>query len=179
MTTAQCVMVLKNFPKRIPAAVRRGMRRGLVKAGADAQRIAAQRGIMRGLLGHGGIGPVFGNWKTPGNGLIRVKSPKIVGQNVIGGLEAVGIAALQELGGRTKPHKITVGPGKRALTLKGFVHPFAVSVMHPGSTIPRHPFLEEAISKNMPTIQRDIELALQEEVVKAGDVAGGQALSAA
>lgn len=179
MTTAQCVEVLRAYPKRIPAAVRRGMRRGMVKVGVDAQRIAAQRGIMRAILGHGGQGPVHGNWKTPGKGLIRVKSPKIVGQNVVGGLEAVGLAALQELGGRTRAHVIRVGKGKRALTLKGFVHPFAVSVKHPGSIVQRHPFMEEAVRKNEPLILREIELALQEEVVKAGDFAGGSALAAA
>lgn len=177
MTTAQCVEVLKAYPKRIPVATRRGMSRAMVKVGVDAQRIAAQRGILRNLLGPKGQGPVFGNWKKPGDGLIQVISPRIVGDSVISGIRAVGLAAIQELGGRTKPHRIVVGKGKRALTLKGFVHPFAHSVNHPGSVVPARPFLEDAVRQNEGLILREIELALMEEVVKAGDKAGGAALS--
>lgn len=179
MTTAQCVAVLKAYPKRIPVATRRGMSRAMKQVGVDAQRIAAQRGILRNLLGPRGQGPVFGNWKKPGDGLIQVMSPRIVGDSVISGLRAVGLAALQETGGRTKAHRIEVGPGKKALTLKGFVHPFAVFVKHPGSLVPARPFLQDAIRKNEGLILREIEKALQEEVVKAGDFAGGATLAAA
>jgi len=141
----------------------------MVKVGVDAQRIAAQRGIMRGLLGHGGFGPVAGNWKTPGKGLIRVKSPKLMPNgSVVSGLEAVGLAAMQELGGRTRAHIIKVGKGKRALTLKGFIHPFAVSVKHPGSIVQRHPFMEQAIRQNAGLIMAELEKAVAEEMGKLG-----------
>ena len=147
------------------------MRRAMVKVGADAQRIAAQRGILRGLLGHGGTGPVAGDWKSPGKGLIRVKSPKIMSDGtVISGLTAIGLAAMQELGGRTRPHAIKVHAGKKALNLKGFIQPYAVSVKHPGGIVHAHPFMKQAIDMNMGLIVRELELAMAEEMGKLGSL---------
>ena len=79
---------------------------------------------------------------------------------VVGKLTAVGLAAMQERGGHTAPHTISVGAGKRALHLKGFTHPFATSVKHPGSRITAHPFLEDALRRGEAVMVSEVNKAL-------------------
>lgn len=159
MTTAQCVAVLKVMPKKLPNAVRSGMGKGLRFAAADAQSAFAQSGIGRGLLGKGDFGPVSG-FARASKSLIRSETRVMPNGSVVGKLIAVGMAALRETGGRTKPHVIKVGSNKGALTLKGFIKPFAMSVHHPGSKIPAHPYLEAALRRNEARIRQEIERAI-------------------
>lgn len=74
----------------------------------------------------------------------------ISGGRVVGGLKAQGFAALQEGGGRTKPHVIEPKNRKMLVFQAGrgsgfFV--FASRVQHPGGPVKRYPFLQAAIEK--------------------------------
>lgn len=81
---------------------------------------------------------------------IRRTKVEIKGGRFVGGLKAQGFAALQEGGGRTKPHAIEPKNRKMLVFQAGggsgfFV--FASKVNHPGGQVKRYPFLQASIEK--------------------------------
>jgi hypothetical protein len=96
-------------------------------------------------------------WQT-----IEVIPPRRIGQAYVTGLKAgspnVKHARIQELGGTTRPHLITV---KRARFLVFYWKKVGakvafVRVNHPGSKIPAKPYLRPAIEKGQPIAQQEI-----------------------
>lgn len=113
---------------------------GLSRAEKYAVEDFTSRGIGRGIFG-----------RKP-DGVLRQRAISrtrvtIQGNRFIGGLKAQGLAALQEGGGRTKPHRIP----RRGTTLMAFTsggeQRFAMSVNHPGGAVPRYPFLQKAMER--------------------------------
>lgn len=77
-------------------------------------------------------------------------SQAMVGTNVV-------YAAIHQLGGKTRPHKIKARH-KKALAFSGMVRK---SVNHPGSTIPARPFLPVGASGNL---QQGVEQTLLSQI---------------
>lgn len=102
-----------------------------------------------------------------------------------GGIETMGFAALIETGGRTKSHSIkpiraegySRKRSKRAAQLAAAGHlTFQIggrwvsvkTVTHPGSRIPRNPFMESAGRKAEDVLGPELEIGLQKAAVKLG-----------
>lgn len=163
-------------------SIRPAIVRALKQVGEVPKRLAVEgfvgRGVGRGIFGRNAKGA----YKLIKTGAVETK-----GSTFILALELRGFAALQEQGGRTKPHVI-VPRRRKALRLKGgpggqgslasntFLRrgatkgvasdlgAFRNAVNHPGSAIPRHPFAAEAMRGAAPQIQAAIDNA----ITKAG-----------
>jgi hypothetical protein len=126
-------------------------RRGLTKVRRYASQEFRYRGIGRAVFGKKGSGtrPLF-----------RRARVRIEGSSIVGGMELVGLAAIQEVGGRIRQHVIKARPG-RALSFLGTFgrsagRSIAVQkVLHPGATMPRFPVLQKAATRAHPEILAD------------------------
>lgn len=126
---------------------------------ANEARKATVAGLVSRSIGKGIFGRnPSGAWK-----LVTVSKPVVQGDNVALKITLKGLAALQEVGGRIKPHIIKP---KRAKMLAfaaaggfGFGGDlvFAKIVHHPGATVPKHESLKPAAAKVLVAAMQDIQ----------------------
>ena len=142
-------------------AVNRAITASLERRANDARREAVRvftsASIGKGIFGRNDRGA----WKIITLGRIQQQ-----GDTISMALKAAGLAALQETGGRIKPHVIKP---KRAKVL-AFASPggfgfggemaFAPIVHHPGATVPRHVALVPAAEKIPAQVVEDVRKAL-------------------
>ena len=141
---------------RGPEVVRiqvRAMEKHAHVARGETVRGFVSAGIGKGIFGRNDSGA----WK-----IITVSKPVIQGDSVALKITLKGLAALQETGGRIRPHIIKP---KRAKML-AFASPgaagfggdliFAKLVHHPGATVPKHESLRAAAAKILPSAIEDI-----------------------
>jgi hypothetical protein len=122
--------------------------RALERRMNDARKETVQgfvsRGVGRGIFGRNNKGA----WQ-----LVTVEPPKIQGDTASVKITLGGFAALQERGGRTRPHIIRPKRAKRlAFAVAGGFGfggdlVFAKLVHHPGATVPKHESLRPAVEK--------------------------------
>lgn len=107
------------------------------------------------------LGVVTGNLRSS----IRFSPASILGDKIsltIG--TDVKYAAIHEFGGKTSPHIIEP---KRKQWLRFFIGGkaiFAKKVNHPGSVIPKRPFLNPAFQDNLPGLKQDLSDYLQKSI---------------
>lgn len=124
--------------------IRNVMSAGLSRAVKYAVEDFTSRGVGKGIFGTSPSGVVSQRMIT--------RTPvSIKGNRFVGGLKAQGFAALQEGGGRTKPHRIPKG-GEAMQSFQGTnvfsgKQVFTKVVNHPGSAVPRYPFLQKAMER--------------------------------
>jgi hypothetical protein len=106
---------------------------------------------------HGILRNIFGGKPKGLGGLVRTKVVD-KGNVFVLAMELRGLAAMQEAGGRTKPHRILPKSGK-ALKLKmsSIGTGFAMGVLHPGSQIRQFPVATSAMTTAAPKIQSAID----------------------
>lgn len=131
------------------------------------------RNLAFSIFARRGLGRVFGNGsavlgkKIAAGGatkqarvIIKREPPKKTGEGrYTSGLRLRGFAALVEGGGKTKPHEIKTRSRILAYTGRAGDKRFARSVKHPGSVIPRNPFVEEAAREAEPRFVQEMTVA--------------------
>ena len=139
---------LNQFGASIRPSVVRGLKRTAKIPRAIYMAKARQHGIIKSIFG--------GKPKGLG-GLVRTKVVD-KGTSFVLALELRGLAAMQEAGGRTKPHLILPKNGK-ALKLKMSTIGTGIrgGVLHPGSNIARFPVATSAMVTAAPKIQAAID----------------------
>ena len=157
---------LRQFGPKMDVPILVGIDRGLGEARARAINAFLQRGIGRavfsrkpkGAFGHVKVFPA----RTSGGG------------NYVGSLQAVGLAAIQDRGGRTAPHDIPKSARNKVLALKGggFVNVKNEPLHHPGASHPAMPFMENAIEASAPRVALEIEREMER---LAAQLSGGRA----
>ena len=153
-TPASYAAALRDFGKRMDVPILVGLDRGLGAARGLAINAFIRRGVGRRIFGQ----------KTRGAlALIKVVPAKMRGGTYVGTLQARGLAAIQDAGGRTAPHLIKPKNKKFLVyrTKAGVLHVTDKPVMHPGAQHPAMPFLNEAIAKAAPRIQVLIDREIQ------------------
>jgi hypothetical protein len=171
-TPAGFAEALERFRDSLPQAVVRALKGvSSVPRGLAVKKFTS-RGVGKGIFGRG---KDKGAYKLIKTGAILSR-----GGTFVLSLGLRGFAAMQEQGGRTKPHVIEP-KFKKALRLKGgsvsntflrrggaskgvasSLGVFRQSVKHPGSNIPRHPFAGDAMREAAPQIQ----VAIDREICK-------------
>jgi hypothetical protein len=138
-------------PKQIHGAMRRAIRRTGTSVQRDAIEMFRQRGVGRRIFGQ----KPSGARKLIGRGKLRVR-PDELEQPIV----FKGLAALQERGGRTKAHGIKP-KNKRMLRFFLSGKPiFALSVRHPGGTLPAIPVAAKAAERNRGTLRAEMNKEL-------------------
>ena len=128
--------------------IRNAFRRGANRIGADAKKRFRGRGVGR-------------IWAKRVKGLpISVGRARITEGSAEIDITAKGLAALQETGGRTKPHAIKPRSVKALAFSAGGKHVFARSVRHPGSQIARIPSVDQALDAGAGKVMDEIERAV-------------------
>ncbi len=152
----------KNWPIQSTKAVEGGIRRGMYYAAKLALKGVQSTGIGRGSQGNYSISGLDPRQK----GVSQIKAKHIRmfikrvrlvhrGNQWQSGLEAVGFAALIEKGGHTKPHQIRARG--RVLANPKTKQVFGKAVNHPGSRVPRQPYLGAAMTAAQPRIVAEID----------------------
>jgi hypothetical protein len=154
MTAKEVAGEMAQFAKAINKEQVKAVRRVLGRTRTKAINSFREHGIGNAIFGHDAKGA---------RDLIKVQKVRFLGPDTVNtGLVAIGLAAFQETGGKTKPHTIKpktakriafIGRSGQLLTPK--------TVKHPGSRIARFPFLEQAVTANLPTILSEMDEALQ------------------
>ena len=127
----------------------------------------ARKETVRGFVSHSIGKGIFGRNASGAWKIITLEPAKVQGENVSVKLTLKGLAALQEAGGRIKPHEIRPKNPKKMLAFAsaggfGFGGDlvFAKIVSHPGATVPKHeslkPAAEKVLIRAMQDIQRDL-----------------------
>lgn len=125
-----------------------------------------------GIFSQRGLGRVFGDEAVLGNETQRastkqarvvIKRERVrkVGDLYETGLRLRGFAALVEAGGRTKAHPINPQPGGVLAWQGPDGAVFARGVQHPGSQMPRDPFVEQAARASESEFKRQQEIAME------------------
>lgn len=155
---------LNAWLKATPSAIRAGARRALRRTGTAVQAAAVnlfrQRGVGRSVFGKRVSGVRL--YIKRGRFFER---PGVIGQPV----RAIGLAAIQEVGGRIEDHvivpknrKMLAFPVKGAFGFGGDLA-FAKEVHHPGAQHPKMPYLQRAAESE----QHRFKAALEVELDKA------------
>lgn len=179
LTPAQAARILKQFDKRAPDVVRAGLLAGL----NYARKLSGTRymqGLGRGRNAKpanappGPIGIRSGDLRRS----LKLVGPERVRGGWRGGLSAnTAYAAIQERGGRTRPHvimprnaavlawqsgsKIRFRKSDGKAMKAGKIMTFAKRVNHPGSKIPARPYLRPALQEAVPVIQSLVDANIQ------------------
>lgn len=136
-------------------AVARVMKPFFERRGNDARREAVKvfvaRGIGRGIFGRNDSGA----WK-----IIQLSKVEESGGNLSMKLSAVGLAGLQEVGGRIAPHVIEPKNRKALKFAVAGELAFAAVVNHPGATVKKYPALVPAAEKLLRLVAEDGRAAL-------------------
>lgn len=150
---------LRQFGQKMDVPILVGLEQGLGSARAGAINAFIRRGVGR---------RIFGQKAGGAAGLIKVLPARKVGQRYVGTLQARGMAAIQDQGGRTSPH--TIAPkNKRFLvyrTKAGVLHITDKPVQHPGAQHPAMPFLQQAIASAAPRVATLIDREIQKLATK-------------
>lgn len=133
-------------------ALNKILRPSLEKRANEARREAVKtfvsRGIGRGIFGRNAAGA----WK-----MIKVSKVTESGGNLSLKMEATGLAGLQEMGGRIKPHVIKPKRGGvLAFQMAGELA-FAKFVNHPGAQVKQVPALKPAAEKIPGQVIADVQ----------------------
>jgi hypothetical protein len=128
--------------------IRPSLERRANDARKEAVKAFVSRGIGRGIFGRNDSGA----WK-----MIRLSPVVESGSNLSLKLSAVGFAALQETGGRIKPHRIQARKGGVLAFVTGGTLAFAKFVNHPGASVPKYPALQPAAEKIPAAVIADIQ----------------------
>ena len=153
----------REWPKESARAIGLGARRGLYYAAKLALRAVQNTAIGRGILGRYGISGL----DRLQRGASRISSSQVRmfikratmvkrGDQWQTGLEGIGFAALIEKGGRTALHTIAAKPGE-LLANVGTGEVFGRAVRHPGSRVPREPYLGQAVLSSQGRITAEID----------------------
>lgn len=150
-----------EWPKASAEAIGKGAKRGLDYAAKLALREVQKTGLGRALIGRYGISGL----DKLAQGALRIKHVRIFistakldhrGNLYYSGLVAKGFSALIETGGKTKPHGIDASPGKILANVKTR-EGFGKHVHHPGSRVPREPYLERSVQAAQGRITAEID----------------------
>lgn len=150
---------LRQFGSRLDVPILVGLETGLASARAAAINRFISRGVGRRVFGQKVKGAV---------GLIKVTPARMFGGRYVGALQARGLAAIQDQGGRTSPHTIAPKNAKFLVyrTKAGVLHVTDKPVHHPGAQHPAMPFLNEAIAGAAPRIATWIDREIQKYAAK-------------
>lgn len=165
---------LEKFGESMRPAILRAMKRvARVPRLLAVQRFTSQ-GVGKGIFGKNNSGAFR---------IIKTGAVATQGGTFVLSLELRGFAAMQDQGGRTKPHWI-VPKNRKALRLKSGqgvgghaiantfllrgaaksvasnLGVFRFGVHHPGANVPRHPFAADAMRAAAPRIQQEIDREL-------------------
>lgn len=153
MTPAQVAARLRRAAREIRKPAVKALRRGLTLWKGRAIDTLRSRGIGRAIWGTKRGGATMVVKRT------RVKDS---GGVITAGLHVRGLAALQEAGGRTKPHDITPKIAQRLVFEGRTGTVVARRVKHPGSIVPAIPFLRPTLDRTLPEIVTEMDRAYQE-----------------
>lgn len=143
--------VARLNPAAFSKIIRPSLERRANDARKEAVRLFVSRGIGRGIFGKRDSGA----WK-----IIKLSPVTESGGNMSLKLQAVGLAALQETGGRIKPHRIPrTGSTLMAFQMAGALQ-FATVVQHPGASVAKYPALQPAAAKIPAAVIADIQPAI-------------------
>ncbi len=151
---------LRGIGKDLDRERANALRRVVRRARGAAVTALRQRGVGRALWGH----------KLGKSGAtLALKTTRVVRSGTVmsAGIQAKGLAAFVEAGGRTKQHIIRP---KLAGVLKlrvGSGFAFARWARHPGSNIPAQPYLPAAVASARLGLPAELELAHRRAIKKA------------
>lgn len=150
---------LRQFGQKMDVPILVGLEHGLGAARASAINAFIRRGVGRRIFGQKVKGAV---------GLIKVLPARKLGGRYVGTLQARGMAAIQDQGGRTSPHTIAPKNAKFLVyrTKMGVLHITDKPVQHPGAQHPAMPFLNAAIAQAAPRIATLIDREIQKLAAK-------------
>jgi len=150
---------LRTFGSRIDVPILVGLEQGLYTARAEAINNFTRRGVGRAVFAKNTRGAL---------GLIKVIPAKLRGNSYVGTLQARGLAAIQDQGGRTSPHTIKPKRAKFLVyrTNAGVLHITDKPVLHPGAQHPTMPFMQAATSNAAPRVAQLIDRAIQKFATK-------------
>lgn len=164
MTPSEAVLRLNRFIVAERNAILRGLKRGVGRARKPALERLRASGVGRALTTR--------KKGLPGTPrlIVSVSRAKQTGpESFEVALQAKGMAALIDQGGRTKPHAIEA-KSDQLLSFQArdgrSVHVRRVS--HPGSNVPRVSSLEPALRGAEPGVAREIQLELGNAVKEVG-----------
>jgi hypothetical protein len=159
---AQQQLIRMGDPRAIRRALTNAFRRGGGRVRADAIRSFRSRGIGRRIFG--------GKKFKQKDAMISLGRVRGHGDSVQMDITARGFAAIQEIGGTTRPHVIAPKNfAPRGVPLLVFRVPGALvitskPVHHPGSRMPRIPSLAPALERGAPMIGDEIRRALDTHI---------------
>jgi hypothetical protein len=171
VTLEQAIAAFRNFNERLYVReVKNAIRRAGNKGRREALERLSSRGLGRVLANLHGGRKIF----TQRHGKTATGVPPLIvnlsrvrvqgqagGRTFETGLKASGMAALIEQGGRTRPHTIQA---RRGVKLYAGGRP----VRHPGSRVPRNPFLDAGGRVAEMSLGRELE----DGIVRAAREAG-------
>lgn len=159
---------LQGWMATTPREIRAGCIRALRRTGTAVQGTAVdlfrQRGIGR---------TVFGKKASGARKLIRRSKLRVTEGVLEQPITVIGMAAIQERGGRFKPHVIV--PKNRKALRFGVAGAFGFGgdavfsrgeVQHPGASHPAMPFLAQAAARNMTKFRQEVDAELAKAVGK-------------
>lgn len=146
--------VVRMFGAKLDVPILVGLEQGMHSARGAAINRFTRQGVGR---------RIFGVKASGAAGLIKVLPARMSGGNFVGILQARGLAAIQDQGGRTAPHKIAPKNKKFLVyrTNAGVLHITDKPVLHPGAQHPAMPFLSQSITGAAPRIATLIDREIQ------------------
>lgn len=99
--------------------------------------------------------------------LVKLSPIEQVDNKYQGRLRIVGLATIQETGGRIRAHVIRPKMGSRLVFRAGGRTVAVREVKHPGSTHPAIPFFEPAVAKAAPKMIEDVQKQIALHLAKA------------
>ncbi len=150
MDTAPARAYFEAFGRRVPAAMGRALRRVGTAVQGEMIKLSRERGVMR---------RVFGKKASGARKLISKRKLRTVGDGIEQPIKIVGLAAIQEQGGRTAPHRIR--PSRGNLLVIGGKPIFAPDgVQHQGANMPAFPFADRAAQRHGGRLKEEMEKEL-------------------
>lgn len=124
---------------------------------ANRARTAAVREFTAHSIGR----KLFGRRDRGAFKIIQLEPIRAEGDTVTATLKALGLAAIQEQGGRIKPHIIKPRRAKVLAYAQAGAPAFARIVHHPGATMPAHPALVPEAQKIPAEVVAEVQAALE------------------
>lgn len=144
--------------KALEAVAVRAFRSTLFKVKAQALSEAKTRGVLKEIATRNP--PWF-------RSLIQVGKVERIGGDFQARIKLVGLATIQETGGRIKAHKIRAKTAARMVFMVGGHWRSGKEVKHPGATHPAMPFFEPAVARTTPTMIEEVRKAMEDHLAKA------------
>lgn len=150
-------------------AITLGARAGLRIAYRDATKRFASRGLGRRIWGRDVTGAGGIRKRSNLGAFVRLQRVKWIPRGLVSAIHLKGLAAMVEMGGRTKPHQIPKRPTRDVLAfVSGGTTVFARKVQHPGAAVSRDPFARPALESNAGQIAAKIDERLQASLNREG-----------